>query len=70
MTNHPHLTEQLMAERERELVAAAAHNRLVRVLPASRRPLRVGLAAALAGRRASATTRRETMRRWPSWRAS
>ena len=38
---------QLMAERERELVAAAAHQRLVRELPPSHRRLRIRMAAAL-----------------------
>jgi hypothetical protein len=70
MVNHPHLTKQLMAARERDLLAAAAGRRRVRELPASHRRPRLRLAGVLAGRRSSTSTCGEPLRGRPSWRAS
>lgn len=70
MVNHPHITQQLAAARERELVAAAARARLVRELPASHPRLRARLATALDGRHSSVSTHAKWTRRLPSWRAS
>jgi len=54
MVNHPHITQHLMAARERDMLAAAARARLVRALPAPDRRLRLRLFLARAARRSPA----------------